>query len=356
MQLFKVEGTDMAPNLLLMCKIFVLLLYAHSFYFYLSDPFLPIISLLDGFNAYPNVFEYISKALFLIFSVSLCFNIKVRMMSALLGVLIILNLLASKPLFRNHLFIVGCMLLLSGLSDKNKSPWLIYMQLGVVYVGALINKVFQVDWWLGQFMHNWLGTALENSLYLSFAKELPDLLLAKLLSYMAMLSEFFIAICLFIPRLRRVAISIILVFHTLLFTFTGETFGIFMEDILIVLIAFLVWPKRQSVLQIKSIQHFKWLKLLSFLDWDNRVLLKQNSKIDANLYINMEDKKFSNWAAFTGVLLQYNGFFVLILVFEMAIRYLFNGFSKYIGLLFLFWLFLMLLLPYFWQNRKLKRV
>lgn len=349
---FKVEGTNMKPNLLLMCKIFVLLLYAHSFYSYLSDPFLPIIPFFDSFNSISNLFEYISKGLFLIASICLLFNIKVKTMSILLGLVIIFNLLASKPLFRNHLFIIGCMLFLSGLSEKNESPWLIYVQLGFVYVGALVNKVFQIDWWTGQFMHNWLGTALDNNLYILFAEQFADLLLAKILSCMAMLSEFVIAICLFIPNLRRVAIGIILVFHTLLYTFTGETFGFFMEDILIVLIAFLHWPKSNSVLYIKHSLHFKGLKFLSFLDWDKRVLLRHDSEIENNLYINKDDGKLKSWAALTAFLLQCNGFFVIILLFEMAIRYLFQGYSEYIGLLFLFWFFLILLFPYFKQKIK----
>lgn len=353
---FKVNYTEMSPNLLLMCKIFVVLLYTHGFYTYLNDPFLPVIPVLDKLNSIPFLFKYLSKIIFLLASLSLLFNVRVRTMSIVLGTIIILNLMASKPMFRNHLFIIGCFLFLAGLTPKNQSPLLIYYQLGIVYVGALINKAFQIDWWSGQFMHNWLGTALDNKLYLWTAEQIPNMLLAKLISYMAMLSELVIAFCLFVPKLRRLALRIILVFHTLLFTFTGETFGFFMEDILIVLIAFLVWPKNQSELNVKSSKHFKWLKVLSILDFDNRVLLNFNNEMNENLVLSKNDKKYKNWAAFTQFLLQCNGFFILLLVLEMGIRYVFNGTPKYVALLLLLWIFIVFLSPLAISKNNIKEI
>ncbi len=45
----------------------------------------------------------------------------------------------------------------------------------------------------------------------------------------AMLAELLIGFCLFVPKFRLYAITMILVFHTILFSFTGETFGYFRE-------------------------------------------------------------------------------------------------------------------------------
>lgn len=353
---FKVNCTEMSPNLLLMCKIFIVLLYTHGFYSYLNDPFLPVIPVLDKLNNVPFLFKNLSKIIFLLASFALLFNIKVRTMSIVLGTVIILSLMASKPMFRNHLFIIGCILFLAGLTPKNQSPLLIYYQLGIVYVGALLNKAFQVDWWSGQFMHNWLGTALDNKFYLWTAEQIPDMLFAKLISYMAMLSELVIAFCLFVPKLRRLALGIILVFHTLLFTFTGETFGFFMEDILIVLIAFLVWPKNQSELNIKSTKHFKWLKILSMLDFDKRVLLNVNVNMKENLILTKDNEEYSNWAAFTQFLLQCNGFYVLLLVLETGIRYVFNGTPKYLVMLLLLWVFIVFLSPLVISKNNIKEI
>ncbi len=103
---FKVYDTSMKPNLLLMCKILILLLYAHGFLFYLKDPFIPFIAQFDIFNDSPQVFEYLTKSLFLIFSLLLLFNVKVRSIAILLGLTIIISLIAS-----NHSLEIICLLL-----------------------------------------------------------------------------------------------------------------------------------------------------------------------------------------------------------------------------------------------------
>ena len=352
---FKVYDTSMKPNLLLMCKILILLLYAHGFLFYLKDPFIPFIAQFDIFNDSPQVFEYLTKSLFFIFSLLLLFNVKVRSMAILLGLTIIISLIASKPLFRNHLFIVGCMFLLSGLSDKSKVPWLIYFQLSLVYFGALTNKAFELDWWSGQFMHNWLSNALENPLYINVSKMMPDLLLAKLISYTAMLSELLIGIFLIIPKLRFSAIAIILVFHTMLFTFTGESFGFFMEDILIILIAFLNWSKEQIIFKYKLKSMEKLIAIMGFLGWDNRVWYKKDASINNNLELIKDDKSITGYSAIIQVLLNSPGFFYALLFIQLGIRALFNGIPKYLAMILFLWTFLLFLSPLFFSKFRLRK-
>ena len=342
---FKVYGTSMTPNLLLMCKILLVILLAHGFFSYLNDPFIPFLQGLDEFNKTPSVFEYVLKVVFVFSSLFLLFNYRVRTMAIVIGVTIITTLLASKAVFRNHLFIVGCMFFLSGLSEKNKTPWLIYFQLSLIYFGALTNKMFEIDWWTGQFVHNWLGEALQNNIYNSVSEVLPDMLLAKFISYSAMLSELIVAVSLLIPRFRYFGVCLVFVFHILIFTLTGETFGFFMEDILVILIAFLVWPKHLIIVKYKAVKLNSVFKLIRLLDMDRRVNYQRNESLSSVLELTIETKTYKNRVAFAYLIIYNSGFFVTIIFFEMLIRYLFNGFNQYLILLVFLWTIVVFLAP-----------
>jgi len=52
---FQFEGTKMHPNVLLMCKLTVILLTTHHIFFKIEDPFIPFIPAMDVFNDYPKV-------------------------------------------------------------------------------------------------------------------------------------------------------------------------------------------------------------------------------------------------------------------------------------------------------------
>lgn len=351
---FKVYGTSMRPGVLMMCKIFVVLLIAHGFFGSITDSFIPFISSLDNLNQYPNLLEYFIKALFILGSTSLILNYKVRASAILIACSIFLGILASKPIFRNHLFIIGCVFFLSGLTSKEDTPWLLFFQLGLVYFGALLNKMTQIEWWTGQFMHNWLSVALENPVYNSWYESTSSLMLAKLMSYSAMLAELLIGFCLFVPKFRLYAITMILVFHTILFSFTGETFGYFMEDILIILIAFREWPEQPIQIDYRMSNFNNGLvNLIKLLDFDRRFTFNKRFKAVGRGLSATNDFKFLHGKSLiVHTLLSTSGFYILILCLEMGIRYLFNDFLKYIFLLGLFWILLLLLSPIFFDYLK----
>ena len=135
----------MRTNLLVMCKMLFLLLIFNGLFGYVSDPFIPHIAILDKFNQVPGVFEWSLKTLFLVGGIGLLCNVRVRAMVILLGVCVLLFLLASKPAFRNHIFICGCIFLLCGLTKKDQYPWLLIFQFSLVYFAAALNKIWQAD-------------------------------------------------------------------------------------------------------------------------------------------------------------------------------------------------------------------
>ncbi len=340
----------MSTNLLIMCKLLFLLLLINGFWAYISDPFIPFIRALDLFHNAPGLFEALVKSLFMGAGIGLLFNVKVRWMAIILGISLILFLLASKPRFRNHIFICGCAFLLAGLTDKEKDPWLLYWQLSLVYLGAVINKVLQIDWWNGQFMHNWLYVARENEFYTSIASLLPDRLFAKILSWSSMGIELWISIALLFKKYHSRVVWVILIFHTMLYGMTGFRFGHFYEDILVYLLVFLYWPESDIVISV-SRPRIRWTHvLLSIFNWNRQFIINDQPIENAKwLKVEYEDKVEYNQQALGSVILYSPATYFLILMLDSAIRFLFPSPQEQV--LTMIWLTLGLI---FFLKRKFK--
>ncbi len=343
--------TAMQPNVLLMCKLLFALLLLNGFYGYLGDPYLPFFDFLDYFRQFPGVFEYCLRAIFILSGGLLLLNIRTKTMALLLGAIILVALLASKSIFRNHLFICGCAFLLAGLTDKNKMPWLLYIQLSLVYLGAATNKILQVDWWSGQYMHNWMAVTIENDFYLFFANALPEGLTAKLISWGSMLAEIVIGILLLFRRKQALALWLILLFHTFLFTITKERFGHFLDDILIYLLVFLNWPSTP----IQSVYHAGRLKfarkLIQLLNW-NRQIEWKIADINKGDWLKLEfsNKSETNEVALRSILLYSPGLYIVLFILDLGIRFVFDQPIQHIILCSLFWGGILFFLPFKWRK------
>ena len=263
----------MRPNTLLMCKLLLLLLLLlviHGFQWTISDPYIPFILGLDRFRSQPSVFEFVLKATFGLAGLCLLLNFKVRTSAIILGATVIVTLLASQPMHRNHIFIVGCLFLLAGLHRRDEDAWLIKAQFCVMYFGAFLNKGLDPDWRTGQFMHYWLHGHLANPFYETFSPLLPELWFGMLLSWTVIVAEFSLVILFFVPRWRSRAVWLALAMHLGFLLVVGRrSFGHFTEDVLIGLLAFLSWPKTATALRLapsfRAIRPF-W-KLVS---WDQQ--------------------------------------------------------------------------------------
>lgn len=333
---WRIDTGDMQGSVLLMCKLMFIMLLVHGLHTDFSDPFVPFFSFFDSFREFPGFFEYCLKTLFILSGFLLLFNVKVRWMAVLLGVTLITALLASKPFFRNHIFITGCAFLLAGLSDKDKDPWLLYVQLSIVYFGALINKVGQIDWWNGQFMHNWLAEAFNNSTYEFLSNLLPEGWTAKLFSWGSMFMELLIGILLLFKKRQSLAVWLILIFHTTLFAITMTRFGHFFDDILIYLLVFLHWPKSEVMVYYQP-RRLKLLGIfLSYFDWNGKqkweaTTLSKNSWLE----VHWSNKTEINEAGLRTLLLYSPGFYVALFLIDSGTRFLFtNPILHYISVVF----------------------
>ncbi|WP_323789236.1 HTTM domain-containing protein [Psychroserpens sp.] len=352
---FQFEGTKLHPNVLLMCKLLVILMTAHHIITDIEDPFVPFIAALDGFNDYPYVFKYTLRTLYVLSAFALIFNIKVRTASITIGLVVILNMLGSLPLFANHTFICGCALFLAGLTNDKEPPYLLILQLSLVYFGASINKFLEPDWWSGAFMDTWLGTARHNAVYLYVSELLPELLLAKLLSYIAMFTEFAIAVLILFKRTRHLTLWFIIIFHTSLFTLTAFRFGHFLESLALVLLAFLSIPKAQLIVNYKS-QSLETLKrFFKFLDRDQKQVWSPLSSENSRwLSLKTTNKTLYNHDALKDILLYTPNFFVLLLFIDMAIYILlYNHRTALFVLNVIFvWSVILYFLPFNWFRKK----
>ncbi|WP_369999921.1 HTTM domain-containing protein [Winogradskyella sp.] len=353
---FEVE--KMQPNILLMCKLLFLLLLVNGFLGYISDPFIPFIKPIDVVITYPNIFKTAIKGLFLASGLLLLFNVNPRTMAIVLGSSLIVMLLASKPMFRNHLFICGCAFLLAGLSNKKNLPWLLYMQLSLVYFGAATNKVFEPDWWSGQFMHNWLVNSQENQFYLSVSGLLPEMWFAKILSWTSMFIEFTIAILLLIRKKHLLAVWAIILFHSLLYSMTLFRFGHFFEDIVIILLIFLIWPAHKSEVCInKSAQpFFRPIVRLFFLN--SKIEFGQDQSTSSNYWLKLKsgDRILFNKEALAFLLKFTPNFYVLLFFLDQLIRFLFNGTLMHSIQISLMWLCIIFFMPIEFHRKKSKKL
>lgn len=320
LRVLQFEGTPMLPNLLLMCKLLVLLLLAHHFFAKIQDPFIPFVPLLDAFHTIPNVFKSTMRLLLILSILTLFFNFYVRTSALVIGSIVILQILASKPAFYNHTFICGCALFLAGLSDNKQPPYLIFLQIALIYFGASINKMFDSHWWSGDFMHTWLGVARENPFYLFVNEWFSNLWFAKLLSYIAISTEFLIAVLLLFKKYRNFAIWFIVIFHTMLFTITSFRFGHFIESLAIILLAFLAWPKQTMVVNYKTNRLKLFRKVMNFLDFDNKIVWAENNLDDTTfLKLSIDEKIVINDAALKGILLYTPTFYIILVLIDMAL-------------------------------------
>ncbi len=324
------QSPEMNHNLLLMCKLLLLLLVFNGFYGYITDPYIPFFSLLDRFHAFPGLFEYSLKAIFLIAGFGLLFNVRVRTMAILLGLCTMLVLAGSKPVFRNHIFICGCIFLLCGLTKKDQYPWLLIVQFSLVYFGAALNKIVQLDWWNGQFMHNMLLHAFGNPYYELTHEWFSERWLARLISWGSIAFELSISVLLLFRKWHRTAFWSIVIFHASMFAFTGFRFGHFFEDALIYLLAFSAWPEGDIEIVLGTHKRKSLRKLVTLLNWNGQFRVINAATANAPwLQIRFSNETQTGFRALGSLLRFTPATFIFLLFFDTAIQFLFGQYAPY---------------------------
>src|SRR5215471_20228294 len=119
---FRISGTELPDNVLLMAKVITLAFITTGQFRLLSWHFLPFLRLFDRLGS-PAAFHWTLVTVFLAASVALFYNKHVRICCFALGGVILISLLSSRAYFENNRTYCACLLILAGLCNRGQSPW-----------------------------------------------------------------------------------------------------------------------------------------------------------------------------------------------------------------------------------------
>jgi len=190
-----IHGTSMQPSLLLMSKIVVLCFIVSGQIRHLPFHLVPFVEPLRHLGT-PSQFHDGLQAVFALAAISLFLNRWVRAASIVAGGVILIGIASSIPDYENNRLYTGLILVLAGLQGPEGAPWLLRVQVVLLYFAAALNKVLLVDWRDGYFMNAWLsypGSAV-HATWTTFAGHFPRRVLATVVSWAAIITEFALAV------------------------------------------------------------------------------------------------------------------------------------------------------------------
>ena len=209
---------------------------------------------------------------FLASALALLFNRWVRLSSFVLGSTILVGIAASRVYWANNTFFFGSVLFLTGLQQRGRSPWLLRVQVAMIYFGAGLNKLLDPDWQSGQFFEYWTRANLQHELYIQIASLFPPMALSWLMSWATIVTEFALFIGFSLRRLWPLAIWLSILFHAAMTLFTGLTFVLFFYVALASYFVFVNWPDSRLLVFYDGDCGFcaKTKKLFDRLDFEGR--------------------------------------------------------------------------------------
>jgi predicted DCC family thiol-disulfide oxidoreductase YuxK len=186
------------------------------------------------------------QAIFLTSSLLLLLNVNVRLFSILCGTSVLLSVLSARSTFANNLVFAAFMLILCALTRRGDEPWLVRLQVALVFFAAGLDKLLEPAWRSGNFTAAWIASG-EHPLLSSLAHAVPFLPMDRILGWSTILGELSLGVLLVVPACHVLAIGGVLVFETALFADSGTTYGMFFYVMTISVLAFVRWPTAPSV-------------------------------------------------------------------------------------------------------------
>lgn len=228
----------------------------------------PFIPWLEGIP-YPDTIRFLLKLGIAVACLGLFFNIFGRKACLYIGTASLLIILWSRLNFSNNQLYLTLLFLLLGLHVRGDSFWSIRITIGLLYLGAGLNKLLTGDWQTGTFIDYWYTVEAPMAWYDALAHLFGPSLLSILLSWAVILTEFLLA-CSFLTKwkLRR-AIVLGLTFHLVMLFATG---GLLSHRFLYLMAAsyllFVKWPQEGA----EAIKAGGWMYGLRHLDIDRQYL------------------------------------------------------------------------------------
>ena len=298
----RVTDTDLPPQLLLMAKLLVLGLVLKDYHLGFPDVFAPFFEWMEIFPApwYRRAF----KLAFIICGTALLFNRAVRVNCLILGGLFLVATLSSKVYYRNAKVFVGVLLFLTGLQEKGKPPWMIWWQLAIMYFGAGLNKLLEVDWRTGQYFDYFLTHIYPSEAYRFIAPLLPGQWVARLMGWSIILAELSAAVMFTMNRFRPMAVWVGASVHIGAALLVVGDYGIFMAAVLASYLSCLPWPERLDAAA-GTRGGWQWARhVFGTLDQDRIIhWTAQPPERSAALTLTAWDRHWSGWKALGGLLI-----------------------------------------------------
>lgn len=237
------DGTALRPNVLLSGKLLALWLLVHRGPLWRPRVHLPFLEVLDRLGPAAPVLQGAMTAAFLLFTAALLLNRVPRTSCFALGGMVLLAIAMNRTNFSNNSTFAGCFLLLLGLHEPGRPPVLLRWQIVIVYFGAGLNKLLDVDWRSGVFFEYWTHEVLALGTYMDLAALLPPLALSVATSWLVILLELGLAAGFAWPRSVPWAIGVGLFFHVGMLVFTGgEISWLFLYVMGAAFVAVAPWP------------------------------------------------------------------------------------------------------------------
>lgn len=222
-------ASSLPGPLLLMARLVVLVLLLQG-YAIASMPLrgVPFLAFLENVGSEAG-WRRALIGLFLAGAPLVIFNLRPRLGCLLVGASLILGTLINSAGYASSRLFPGCLLLLTSLQDGSTAArFALRAQIFLLYVGATLSKVFEADWWSGQYFEFWLREKLGIAWYARAADALPAMSLSIGMGVATIIME--LAIC--VALLRRAwwpaALAVAVVFHVGAFLVSGQDFGVFL--------------------------------------------------------------------------------------------------------------------------------
>jgi hypothetical protein len=182
--------------------------------------------------------------------------------------LVIAAVLSSQAYYLNNRLFTGLFLLLVGLYDPRAGVSVLRYQLAVLYFGAGLNKLLDVDWRSGAFIADWVPHYVSS--YRHIASALPDTVLSAAVGWLGIVTELLLVPLLLVRRLVALAIFVGVAYHSGLALLTGITFGMFWYALVASYVALLEWPSSPVVVSYSPARspHRRLRQLLERIDFD----------------------------------------------------------------------------------------
>jgi hypothetical protein len=298
----RVTDTELPPQLLLMAKVLVVGLFLKNYHVGFPDVFAPFFEWMEIFPApwYRRTF----KATFIVCGTALLFNRAVRVNCMILGGLFLIATLSSKVYYRNAKVFVGALFFLTGLQEKGRPPWMIWWQLAIMYFGAGLNKLLEVDWRTGRYFDYFLTHIYPSEAYAFVAPILPGRWVARLMCWSVILAELSAGLMFTMNRLRPTAVWVAASVHVGAALLVVGDYGIFLAAILASYLSCLPWPERLDAAA-GTRAGWPWVRrLFGALDQDELVHWDDRPPRDGlGLRLTVWDRQWLDWKGLGGLLI-----------------------------------------------------